>query len=71
MIVHQKAIDGNVKLTDGLVRHYRVPDDMETWHWATQLNQANADLVRARPLPLARAEDRAAPWSGSSTTAGP
>ncbi len=42
MIVHQKAIDGNVKLTDGLVRHYRVPDDMETWHWAMQLNQANA-----------------------------
>ena len=42
MIVHQKAIDGNVKLTDGLVRHYRVPGDMETWHWATQLNQANA-----------------------------
>ena len=42
MIVHQKAIDGNVKLTDGLVRHYRVPGDMETWHWAMQLNQANA-----------------------------
>lgn len=42
MIVHQKAIDGNVKLTDGLVRHYRVPADMETWHWAMQLNQANA-----------------------------
>ena len=42
MIVHQKAIDGNVKLTDGLVRHYRVPDDIETWHWAMQLNQANA-----------------------------
>jgi beta-mannosidase len=42
MIVHQKAIDGNVKLTTGLVRHYRVPEDMETWHWAMQLNQANA-----------------------------
>lgn len=42
MIVHQKAMEGNVKLTSGLVNHYRVPDDMETWHWAMQLNQANA-----------------------------
>ncbi len=42
MIVHQKALDGNVKLTSGLLPHYRVPDDMETWHWAMQLNQANA-----------------------------
>lgn len=42
MIVHQKATDGNVKLTTGLVSHYRVPEDMETWHWAMQLNQANA-----------------------------
>ncbi|MCD2440891.1 glycoside hydrolase family 2 protein [Agromyces sp. SYSU K20354] len=42
MIVHQKAMEGNVKLTNGLVRHYRVPRDMETWHWAMQLNQANA-----------------------------
>lgn len=42
MIVHQKAMEGNVKLTNGLLPHYRVPDDMETWHWAMQLNQANA-----------------------------
>ncbi|ANJ26001.1 glycosyl hydrolase 2 galactose-binding domain-containing protein [Agromyces aureus] len=42
MIVHQKATDGNAKLTAGLVPHYRVPNDMETWHWAMQLNQANA-----------------------------
>jgi beta-mannosidase len=42
MIVHQKAIDGNAKLASGLVPHYRLPDDMETWHWAMQLNQANA-----------------------------
>ncbi len=42
MIVHQKALDGNVKLGDGLRPHYRVPDDMDTWHWAMQLNQANA-----------------------------
>jgi len=42
MVVHQKAMEGNVKLTTGLIAHYRVPDDMETWHWAMQLNQANA-----------------------------
>ncbi len=42
MIVHQKALDGNVKLETGLLPHYRVPTDTETWHWAMQLNQANA-----------------------------
>ncbi|RLK47854.1 glycoside hydrolase family 2 protein [Microbacterium telephonicum] len=42
MIVHQKAAEGNVKLTNGLLPHFRLPDDMETWHWAMQLNQANA-----------------------------
>ena len=42
MIVHQKAMEGNVKLTDGLLAHFRVPGDMETWHWAMQLNQALA-----------------------------
>lgn len=42
MIIHQKATEGNVKLVSGLVNHYRVPEDMETWHWAMQLNQANA-----------------------------
>lgn len=42
MIVHQKAIEGNRKLVDGLLPHYRVPRDMESWHWAMQLNQANA-----------------------------
>ncbi|BDV29923.1 glycoside hydrolase family 2 protein [Microbacterium terricola] len=42
MIVHQKAMEGNVKLTNGLLPHFRVPDDMETWHWAMQLNQALA-----------------------------
>jgi len=44
MIVHQKAIDGNAKLTGGLVPHYRKPEDIETWHWAMQLNQADAVL---------------------------
>ncbi|TPX02722.1 glycoside hydrolase family 2 protein, partial [Schumannella luteola] len=42
MLVHQKALEGNQKLSDGLLPHYRVPRDMETWHWAMQLNQANA-----------------------------
>lgn len=42
MIVHQKAMEGNQKLIDGLLPHYRVPGEMETWHWAMQLNQANA-----------------------------
>jgi len=42
MLVHQKAMEGNQKLTDGLLPHYRVPRDIETWHWAMQLNQANA-----------------------------
>lgn len=42
MIVHQKAESGNAKLESGLLPHYRVPVDMETWHWAMQLNQANA-----------------------------
>ena len=42
MVVHQKAMEGNVKLTNGLIPHYRLPEDMESWHWAMQLNQADA-----------------------------
>ena len=42
MLVHQKAMEGNQKLVDGLLPHYRVPRSMEDWHWAMQLNQANA-----------------------------
>lgn len=42
MLVHQKATEGNKKLEAGLVPHLRVPDDMEDWHWAMQLNQARA-----------------------------
>ena len=42
MLVHQKAMDGNVKLTDGLIPHLRLPGEMSDWHWAMQLNQANA-----------------------------
>jgi beta-mannosidase len=39
---HQKAMEGNRKLTAGLVPHLRVPDDMDDWHWAMSLNQARA-----------------------------
>lgn len=42
MIIHQKAMSGNDKLTDGLVNHFELPNDMDSWHWAMQLNQANA-----------------------------
>lgn len=42
MIHHQKATDGNDKLTDGLVSHLPLPDDTEDWHWAMSLNQAVA-----------------------------
>ncbi len=42
MLAHQKAIEGNVKLTDGLLRHFPLPDDIADWHWAMSLNQANA-----------------------------
>jgi beta-mannosidase len=42
MVIHQKAMNGNDKLTDGLVNHFSLPNRMEDWHWAMQLNQANA-----------------------------
>ena len=42
MLVHQKAPDGNAKLTDRLLAHLRLPNEMGDWHWAMQLNQANA-----------------------------
>jgi beta-mannosidase len=42
MLVHQKAMLGNDKLTDGLVNHFQLPDEMGLWHWAMQLNQAHA-----------------------------
>lgn len=42
MISHQKATEGNTKLTRGLLPHIRVPDEIHDWHWAMQLNQANA-----------------------------
>lgn len=42
MIVHQKAMLGNDKLNDGLANHFELPNNMSDWHWAMQLNQANA-----------------------------
>lgn len=50
MLVHQKAMEGNDKLTDGLVAHFRMPDDMEDWHWAMSLNQAIAVRVAVEHL---------------------
>ena len=42
MLVHQKALQGNDKLTDGLVPHLPLPNDMEDWHWAMSWNQSVA-----------------------------
>ena len=39
---HQKATIGNDKLLRGLAGHLPVPQDMDDWHYATQLNQARA-----------------------------
>ena len=70
MLVHQKAAEGNVKLTDGLVPHFPVPDDMDDWHWAMSLNQARAVAPGRRVLPVAAARAAPAASCGSSTTAG-
>ncbi|CAG7658396.1 glycoside hydrolase family 2 protein [Actinacidiphila bryophytorum] len=42
MLHHQKAADGNGKLTRGLARHFPLPADFDTWHYLTQVNQARA-----------------------------
>ncbi|MEO6115307.1 MAG: glycoside hydrolase family 2 protein, partial [Pseudolysinimonas sp.] len=42
MITHQKALEGNDKLTDGLTPHIPFQDATEDWHWAMSLNQAVA-----------------------------
>jgi beta-mannosidase len=42
MLVHQKASEGNTKLTDGLVAHLPLPNEIGDWHWAMSLNQAIA-----------------------------
>jgi beta-mannosidase len=42
MLLHQKAEDGNAKLTRGLQPHLRIPAGMDDWHWAMSLHQARA-----------------------------
>jgi beta-mannosidase len=42
MRAHQKATDGEAKLARGLAAHVGVPDDFDTWWYATQLLQARA-----------------------------
>ena len=42
MLAHQKAGDGNGKLTRGIEPHLEVPADFEDWHWAMSLQQARA-----------------------------
>lgn len=42
MLHHQKAGFGQEKLNRGLAGHFRVPDDFNSWHYLTQLNQCRA-----------------------------
>src|SRR5215216_514280 len=47
MLVHQKALEGNLKLERGIGDHLPMwstePQvDIDDWHWTTQLNQARA-----------------------------
>ncbi|MFI6322011.1 glycoside hydrolase family 2 protein [Nonomuraea sp. NPDC050556] len=39
---HQKAVDGQAKLINGLAGHLPSPDTFDDWHYRTQLNQARA-----------------------------
>jgi beta-mannosidase len=50
---HQKALDGNNKLLNGLGDHLPQPESFDDWHYFTQLNQARAmsfGLQRFRAL---------------------
>ena len=40
--LHQKAEDGNLKLSRGFAPHLPAPTTFADWHWVTQLNQARA-----------------------------
>lgn len=42
MAAHQKADDGDRKLRDGLAPNFPVPETIDEFVWATQLNQARA-----------------------------
>lgn len=50
MQVHQKALQGNDKLTDGLLPHVPLPENMDDWHWAMSWNQATAIRVALEHL---------------------
>ena len=42
MLHHQKAVGGNDKLVARMAEHFPVPDDIDAWLFAAQLNQARA-----------------------------
>ncbi len=42
MLLHQKAADGQDKLARGMAPHFPEPQDINQWHYLTQLNQARA-----------------------------
>ena len=42
MLVHQKALQGNLKLERGYTGHLPAPASVGDWHFTTQLNQAHA-----------------------------
>ncbi|MFI7145396.1 glycoside hydrolase family 2 protein [Nonomuraea sp. NPDC050022] len=42
MRLHQKAIDGDLKLAAGLKPHFAPPAGFADWHYLTQVNQARA-----------------------------
>ncbi|WP_020393169.1 glycosyl hydrolase 2 galactose-binding domain-containing protein [Kribbella catacumbae] len=42
MLHHQRAEDGVGKLDRGLTHHFLPPEDFDSWHYLTQVNQARA-----------------------------
>ena len=42
MASHQKAEDGDAKLSRGIAPHLEIPADVEDWHWAMSVQQARA-----------------------------
>ena len=42
MLAHQKAANGDSKLSRGLAPHLVEPSDFEDWHWAMSVQQARA-----------------------------
>ena len=74
MRAHQKAEDGDGKLSNGIAPHLpsrRPVADVEDWHWATQLQPgARRPAFGHRALPLVAPAAARARSCGSSTTAG-